>query len=260
MSRYYDDYVEHSWGTDPKQKAKEKAYNAAYYAQHKAEILARQAKRNAKKAGRAIGEGASAAGRAISEGASTAGRAIDKFGKNTIGIGARRRAEKSANDLIDARLSNVYAQDDMERKRQQYLKFKRKKDKESYEKSIKNKANTQKRVNKANKKADKDYEIYDKSLAGKIDRAGVVAKEMGYAASKKAKKTKKDLLKKAKKAGLYNDKPSMKSYFRAPGSSGKSYFKVSDRTSVHFDEPVVTGTNGVPTKKSKSKASKKKKK
>ena len=249
MSRYYDDYVEHSWGTDPKQKVKEKAYNAAYYAQHKAEILARQAKRNAKKAGKAIGEGASAAG-----------RAIDKFGKNTIGIGARRRAEKSANDLIDARLSNVYAQDDMERKRQQYLKFKRKKDKESYEKSIKNKANTQKRVNKANKKADKDYEIYDKSLAGKIDRAGVVAKEMGYAASKKAKKTKKDLLKKAKKAGLYNDKPSMKSYFRAPGSSGKSYFKVSDRTSVHFDEPVVTGTNGVPTKKSKSKASKKKKK
>lgn len=260
MSRYYDDYVEHSWGTDPKQKAKEKAYNAAYYAQHKAEILARQAKRNAKKAGKAIGEGASAAGRAISEGASTAGRAIDKFGKNTIGIGARRRAEKSANDLIDARLSNVYAQDDMERKRQQYLKFKRKKDKESYEKSIKNKANTQKRVNKANKKADKDYEIYDKSLAGKIDRAGVVAKEMGYAASKKAKKTKKDLLKKAKKAGLYNDKPSMKSYFRAPGSSGKSYYKISDSTSVHFDDPVVTGTNGVPTKKSKSKASKKKKK
>lgn len=260
MSRYYDDYVEHSWGTDPKQKAKEKAYNAAYYAQHKAEILARQAKRNAKKAGRAIGEGASAAGRAISEGASAAGRAIDKFGKNTIGIGARRRAEKSAEDLIDARLSNAYAYDDMEEKRQQYLKFKKKKDKESYEKSIKNKAKTQKRVNKANKKADKDYEIYDKSLAGKIDRAGVVAKEMGYAASKKAKKTKKDLLKKAKKAGLYNDKPSMKSYFRAPGSSGKSYFKVSDRTSVHFDEPVVTGTNGVPTKKSKSKASKKKKK
>ena len=249
MSRYYDDYVEHSWGTDPKQKVKEKAYNAAYYAQHKAEILARQAKRNAKKAGKAIGEGASAAG-----------RAIDKFGKNTIGIGARRRAEKSANDLIDARLSNAYAQDDMERKRQQYLKFKRKKDKESYEKSIKNKANTQKRVNKANKKADKDYEIYDKSLAGKIDRAGVVAKEMGYAASKKAKKTKKDLLKKAKKAGLYNDKPSMKSYFRAPGSSGKSYYKISDSTSVHFDDPVVTGTNGVPTKKSKSKASKKKKK
>ena len=260
MSRYYDDYVEHSWGTDPKQKAKEKAYNAAYYAQHKAEILARQAKRNAKKAGKAIGEGASAAGRAIGEGASAAGRAIDKFGKNTIGIGARRRAEKSANDLIDARLSNAYAQDDMERKRQQYLKFKRKKDKESYEKSIKNKANTQKRVNKANKKADKDYEIYDKSLAGKIDRAGVVAKEMGYAASKKAKKTKKDLLKKAKKAGLYNDKPSMKSYFRAPGSSGKSYYKISDSTSVHFDDPVVTGTNGVPTKKSKSKASKKKKK
>ena len=252
MSRYYDDYVEHSWGTDPKQKAKEKAYNAAYYAQHKAEILARQAKCNAKKAGKAIGEGASAAGRAIGEGASAAGRAIDKFGKNTIGIGARRRAEKSANDLIDARLSNAYAQDDMERKRQQYLKFKRKKDKESYEKSIKNKANTQKRVNKANKKADKDYEIYDKSLAGKIDRAGVVAKEMGYAASKKAKKT--------KKAGLYNDKPSMKSYFRAPGSSGKSYYKISDSTSVHFDDPVVTGTNGVPTKKSKSKASKKKKK
>lgn len=24
MSRYYDDYVEHSWGTDPKQKAKRK--------------------------------------------------------------------------------------------------------------------------------------------------------------------------------------------------------------------------------------------
>ena len=249
MSRYYDDYVEHSWGTDPKQKAKEKAYNAAYYAQHKAEILARQAKRNAKKAGRAIGEGASAAG-----------RAIDKFGKNTIGIGARRRAEKSAEDLIDARLSNAYAYDDMQEKKQQYLKFKKKKDKESYEKSIKNKANTQKRVNKANKKADKDYEIYDKSLAGKIDRAGVVAKEMGYAASKKAKKTKKDLLKKAKKAGLYNDKPSMKSYFRAPGSSGKSYYKISDSTSVHFDDPVVTGTNGVPTKKSKSKASKKKKK
>lgn len=249
MSRYYDDYVEHSWGTDPKQKVKEKAYNAAYYAQHKAEILARQAKRNAKKAGRAI-----------SEGASTAGRAIDKFGKNTIGIGARRRAEKSANDLIDARLSNAYAYDDMQEKKQQYLKFKKKKDKESYERSIKSKANTQKRVNKAKKKADKDYEIYDKSLAGKIDRAGVVAKEMGYAASKKAKKTKKDLLKKAKKAGLYNDKPSMKSYFRAPGSSGKSYYKISDSTSVHFDEPVVTGTNGVPTKKSKSKASKKKKK
>lgn len=260
MSRYYDDYVEHSWGTDPKQKVKEKAYNAAYYAQHKAEILAKQAKRNAKKAGRAISEGASTAGRAISEGASTAGRAIDKFGKNTIGIGARRRAEKSANDLIDARLSNAYAYDDMEKKKQQYLKFKKKKDKESYEKSIKNKANTQKRVNKAKKKANKDYEIYDKSLAGKIDRAGVVAKEMGYAASKKAKKTKKDLLKKAKKAGLYNDKPSMKSYFRAPGSSGKSYYKISDSTSVHFDEPVVTGTNGVPTKKSKSKASKKKKK
>lgn len=40
MSRYWDDtydtsYLEHSWGTSPKQKAAEKAYNARYYRTHK---------------------------------------------------------------------------------------------------------------------------------------------------------------------------------------------------------------------------------
>lgn len=32
---YSDDYLEHSWGNSPKQKAKEKAYNARYYAENK---------------------------------------------------------------------------------------------------------------------------------------------------------------------------------------------------------------------------------
>lgn len=194
MSRYYDDYVEHSWGTDPKQKVKEKAYNA--------------------------------------------GEAVNKFGKNVLGIGARGRAEKSAEDLMDARLSNAYAYDDMQKKKQQYLKFKNSKDLESYKKSIKTKNDTQKKLNKAKKKAYRDYDIYDKSLAGKAGRAISEGAAAGRVASKAGKKAGKTVKKAGKNLSKY----------------------LNPEPTVTFGEPVVTGTNGVPTKKSKSKASKKKKK
>lgn len=35
MSRYFADYLEHSWGNSPKQKAREQEYNAWYYKTHK---------------------------------------------------------------------------------------------------------------------------------------------------------------------------------------------------------------------------------
>ena len=48
MSEYsnndYRDYLEHSWGKKPEQKAAEKAYNAKYYLENKARILAQRAK------------------------------------------------------------------------------------------------------------------------------------------------------------------------------------------------------------------------
>ena len=48
MSEYsnndYRDYLEHSLGKKPEQKAAEKAYNAKYYLENKARILAQRAK------------------------------------------------------------------------------------------------------------------------------------------------------------------------------------------------------------------------
>ena len=54
MSRYFnsfmDDYseaLEHSWGTSPKAKAREKEYNHWYYQKHKDEIAAIRKQRHA---------------------------------------------------------------------------------------------------------------------------------------------------------------------------------------------------------------------
>ena len=54
MSRYFnsfmDDYseaLEHSWGTSPEAKAREKEYNHWYYQKHKAEIEAVRKQRSA---------------------------------------------------------------------------------------------------------------------------------------------------------------------------------------------------------------------
>ena len=54
MSRYFDSFMddssedlEHSWGTSPKAKAREKEYNHWYYQKHKDEIAAIRKQRNA---------------------------------------------------------------------------------------------------------------------------------------------------------------------------------------------------------------------
>ena len=54
MSRYFNSFMdnssealEHSWGTSPKAKAREKEYNHWYYQKHKAEIEALRKQRNA---------------------------------------------------------------------------------------------------------------------------------------------------------------------------------------------------------------------
>ena len=56
MSRYYNSFMddscedlEHSWGTSPKAKAREKEYNHWYYQKHKDEIAAIRKQRNAAK-------------------------------------------------------------------------------------------------------------------------------------------------------------------------------------------------------------------
>lgn len=224
MSRYYDDYVEHSWGTDPKQKAKEKAYNAVYYAQHKAEILARQAKNNAKKAGRAIGEGASAAGRAISEGASTAGRIANKAGRRIVGNDAKKQYKKAnAKYKENKELAKYYKTawgDTWGFENDPYMGDTIKASKQGYKIATKE-------SKKYKKKADKAKFEYDTSLVGVRDHAGKAIKKAG----KTLKKAKKNLSK-----------------------------SMNPESTVTLEEPAVTSTNGVPTKKSKSKASKKKKK
>ncbi len=167
MSRYYDDYVEHSWGTDPKQKAKEKAYNAAYYAQHKDEILARQAKNNAKKADKAKFE----------------------YGTRLIGVGdhAGKTLKKADKAKFEYGTRSIGVGD---------------------------------HAGKTLKKANKAKFEYGTRSIGVGDHAG-----------KTLKKAKKNLSK-----------------------------SLNPEPTVTLGDPFVTGTNGVPTKKSKSKASKKKKK
>ena len=264
MSRYYDDYVEHSWGTDPKQKVKEKAYNAAYYAQHKAEILARQAKRNAKKAGKAIGEGASAAGRAIGEGASAAGRIANKAGRRIVGNDAKKQYKKAnAKYKENKELAKYYKTawgDTWGFEDDPYMGDSIKASKQGYKIATKE-------SKKYKKKADKAKFEYDTSLVGVRDHAGKAIKKAG----KTLKKAKKNLSKSLNPEPTVtlgdpvvtgtNGVPTKKSKTKAPKKVvKKSKSSKHDSVTVTLGEPVVTGTNGVPTKKSKSKACKKKKK